>query len=229
MPVETEIKFRLDTLADVAGLTQRLKAPASRCKPRAPSRATFSTTRPTARCAPAPRFCAYAVMPAADGHPQAPAGRWSRRRTPTSTASKPRPKSPTAMRWPKFFSRSASFPPSATRNGVPSGPMAKAIASSMKLQSATTPSWKAPPSGSTEPQRASASTPPNTSHSATAASFELWRGRAPLHRPRPHLRRRNNRLLAPSSSSFMAPAAYGAEPTVDFPPWFAANTHHARL
>jgi len=26
MPVETEIKFRLDTLADVAGLTQRLKA-----------------------------------------------------------------------------------------------------------------------------------------------------------------------------------------------------------
>jgi hypothetical protein len=26
MPVETEIKFRLDTLADLAGLTQRLEA-----------------------------------------------------------------------------------------------------------------------------------------------------------------------------------------------------------
>ena len=67
MPVETEIKFRVDDLRrpHPAPPGRRLHA----CKPRAASRATSSTTRPTARCAPAPKSCASAATPAAGPSP----------------------------------------------------------------------------------------------------------------------------------------------------------------
>ena len=96
-------------------------------------------------------------------------------KTATSTASKPKPKSPTATLSPKSSSPSASSPPSVTRNGAPSGKTAKATASSTKLPSATTPSSKAPPNGSTAPRPASASPPADYITLSYGRLFDQWR------------------------------------------------------
>ena len=167
MPVETEIKFRVD---DLAALSRASRPPASPCKPRAPSSATFSTTLPTATCAPAPKFCASAPTPAAAllTHKRLPdVG-------PGEDTHKHRIETETEVSdgeaLAQVFLSLGLVPAFRYEKWRTEWPTARATASSMKPPSATTPSSKVPPNGSTAPPPPRHRPRRNTSPSATAAS-----------------------------------------------------------
>ena len=174
MPIETEIKFRV---TDLSALAERLESAGFRMEtPRSFESNTLYDTpdRQLRARTEILRIRSYAGHWTLT-HKRLPGPSGSGPGHPNSDRHKHRVETETSVEHggalAELFSLSALSPPSAMKNGVPSGPTARATASSMKRPSATTPSSKALPIGSTAPPSVLALIPPNTLLSATAASL----------------------------------------------------------